>query len=177
MHHSPQRESQLAQETRNEVIHLRTLIYTQDLTLKNFEGEDSAIGPATEIATESSSESTDGLRHSTVERDFPTLGKKDRLEKLKEESRRVLRKARKERARVFNLRLTEAFNAGTEQVKKDSESDERKGCKLVYLSGSGRRNAVRSLGKAYKRGVRTAIARFHFTFAWSSGPSFQQPKD
>ena len=180
--HSLQRETQISQESHNEVIDLQTVIHKQNLLLKEHEQENSAIGSATEIATESSSETegeptgTGWVSTERGHRVLQTPEKVERARKLKEESRRVVKKVRKEKARVFNLRLSEAFDAGTEQVKKDTEDQQRKGCKLVYLSSSGRRSAIRSLGKAYKRGVRTAIEQFHNSFSWSSGAVYEQPK-
>ena len=183
MYHSLQRETQVAQEDHNGIIRLKTLVYKQDLLLQDHEGKKSAVGSVTEVATESSSKSdqvsgaTGWVSTESGHLVFQIPEEAERLNKLEEEFRRVVRKARKEKARVFNLRLVEALNAGTEQVKKDSEDQQRKGCKLVYLSSGGRRSAIRSLGKAYKRSIRTAIEQFHNSFSWSSGAVFEQPKD
>ena len=182
MFHSPRRETQLSQENHNERVNLKTLIYKQGLLLRDYEGENSAVGSVREVATESSTKSereqpaSSWVSNERGLRVFQTPEKIARTRKLKEESRRVVRKVRKEKARVINLRLSEVFNAGVEQVKKDTEDQQRKGSKLVYLSGSRRRSAIRSLGKAYKRGIRTAIDQFHSSFSWSSGAVYEQPK-
>ena len=116
---------------------------SKDHTIRKYQSEDSEAGAITEICTEPSSSSSEV---ESVER-----------ARLKERLKVASRKFRKQRAKAINDRLKAAFDAGLLLGQKDCSSSDKSGVKIVLQGKLERRRCIRNLGRAFKRGVATAI--------------------
>ena len=85
----------------------------------------------------------------------------DAIEKsrLKERVKTAARGLHKRRAKLYNDRLKAAFDAGLSLGQKDCASNDKSGTKIVLQSRLERRRCLRHLGRAFKRGIATAIRK------------------
>ena len=83
----------------------------------------------------------------------------DTIEKsrLKGRVKTAARGLRKRRAKLYNDRLKAAFDAGLLLGQKDSTSSDKSGVKILLQSKLERRRCIRHLGRAFKRGIATAV--------------------
>ena len=116
---------------------------SKDHIIRKYQSEDSEAGAITEICTEASSSSSevDSVQKSRV----------------KERLRLASRALRKQRAKAINDRLKAAFDAGLLLGQKDCKASCKSGVKIHLQSKLEQRRCIRSLGRAFKRGVTTAV--------------------
>ena len=116
---------------------------SKDRTIRKYQSEDSEAGAITEICTEPSSSSSEV---ESIER-----------ARLKERRKIASRNFRKQRAKAVNDRLKAAFDAGLLLGQKDCKASCKSGVKIHLQSKLEQRRCIRSLGRAFKRGVTTAV--------------------
>ena len=140
----PRRESQLDQETANRVLDLEVELVHKERIIQRYQNEDSEAGATTEVCTEASTSSSS--EPDTVEK-----------ARLKERVKIAARSLRKRRAKLYNDRLRAAVDAGLSLGQKDCASNDKSGIEIVLQSRLERRRCLRHLGRAFKRGIATAI--------------------
>mgnify|MGYP005715686931 CR=1 FL=1 len=139
----PHKGTQLDLECATRILRLEHELISKDRIIRKYQSEDSEAGAITEICTEASSSSSEV----------------DSVEKsrLKEWVKLASRRLRKQRAKVVNDRLKAAFDAGLLLGQKDSTSSDKSGVKILLQGKLERRCCIRHLGRAFKRGLATAI--------------------
>ena len=135
---------------------------SKNRTIRKYQSEDPEAGAITEICTEPSSSSSEV---ESVER-----------ARLKERLKIASRKFRKQRAKAINDRLKAAFDAGLLLGQKDSEASGKSGVKILLQSKLEQRSCIRSLGRAFKRGVTTAVRAGERELVASTSVTHEQSK-
>ena len=135
---------------------------SKDRTIRKYQSEDSEAGAITEICTEPSSSSSEV---ESIER-----------ARLKERRKTASRNFLKQRAKVVNDRLKAAFDAGLLLGQKDSKASDKSGVKILLQSKLEQRCCIRSLGRAFKRGVTIAVRAGERELVDSTSVTHEQSK-
>ena len=159
----PQRESQLEQESANRVLDLGAELICKRRVIQRYQSENSEAGAITEVCTEGSSSSSSEA--DTIE-----------TSRLKERVKIAARRLRKSRAKSYNDRLKAAFDAGLSLGQKDCASSDKSGVKILLQSKLEQRCCIRSLGRAFKRGVTTAVRSGERELVASTSVTHEQSK-
>ena len=130
-------------ECATRILRLEHELILKDRAIRKYQSEDSEAGDITEVCTEPSSSSSEV---ESIER-----------ARLKERRKIASRNFRKQRAKVVNDRLKAAFDAGLLLGQKDGKASDKSGVKILLQSKLEQRCCIRSLGRAFKRGVTTAV--------------------
>ena len=95
---------------------------------------------------------------------------------MKEGVKIAARRLRKSRAKIYNDRLKAAFDAGVLLGEKDSAAGSKSGIKVILQSRLERRRCIRHLGRAFKRGIATAIRSGEKNLSDSTSVTHEQSK-